>query len=299
MKITSFFDFKGKELNTQIEIAKELQLDTILLRYVDAKQINDLTKEDILKVNGTLRSQKVNIAAIDPLIMSYDLYNLEAYHLMFKQYEKAMLQAKALKVSNMYFRLPIVNDIINEFETVERQITPIIDLAVKHNINLLIAQGKNQTNVITYIIKYYKNKRLSIIFNPKELSKNKESITASYRLLKKYITFFTANDIDKKNNPVLLGYGRLKIIDLFKKLKRDKYKDYIILDDAFKDFFIDKPIEKVSIFKRLFKSKNKETNDYLASYASKIFPDEKDRKVDLKDILNNQIEVLNIIFKSR
>lgn len=299
MKITSFFDFKGKELNMQIEIAKELKLDTILLRHVGTKQINDLSKEEIIKINGILRSEKVMIAAIDPLIMPYDLYDLEKYHLIAKDYELAILQAKALKTNNVYFRLPIINDIINEFETLERQLTPIFELAVKNNVNLLIEQGKSKTSELIYVIKYYKNKRLAVIFNPKELYYNKESITASYRLLKKYINFFIANDVDKKNNPVLLGYGRLKILDLFKKLKRDKYKEFIILDESFKEFFIDKPIEKVSLFKRLFKNKNKETNDYLTSYASKIFPDDKDRKVELKDILINQIDVLNIVFKSR
>ncbi|HHW79254.1 MAG TPA: hypothetical protein GX742_00470, partial [Acholeplasmataceae bacterium] len=152
---------------------------------------------------------------------------------------------------------------------------------------------------LIYIIKYYKGKNLTLIFNPKELMVNKESITASYRLLKQYMTFFVANDIDKKNNPVLLGYGRLKILDLFKKLKRDKYKKYIILDDSFKDFFIEKPVEKISLFKKIFSKKHKETNIYLQQYANKIFPKENDRKVELKDIFINQIEVLNIIFKTR
>lgn len=299
MKITSFFDFKGRDLNSQITIAKELGLDTLLLRYVDTQLINDLTKDDIIKINGALRREKMLLAAIDPLIKSYNLYEIEDYHIIAKQYEKAILQAKALKTNNVYFRLPAINDIINEFETVERQLTPIIEFANKNNITLLIKQGETKTNVITYIIKYYKSKRLSVIFNPKELSNNKESITASYRILKKYTDFFTANDVDKKNNPVLLGYGRLKILDLFKRLKRDKYKGFIILDDSFKDFFIEEPVEKVSFFRKIFKPKNKENNSYLQSYASKIFPDEKERKVELKDILVNQIDVLNIIFKTR
>lgn len=299
MKITSFFDFKGRELNTQIGIAKELELDTILLRYVGNKEIIELTKDEIIKVNGTLRKEKIDIAAIDPLINSYDLYDLEVYKNNLEQYEKAMVQAKALKVNNVYLRLPIINDIINEFETVEKQLTPIINIAIKNNINLLIEQGSTKTNILIYIIKYYKGKNLTLIFNPKELMVNKESITASYRLLKQYMTFFVANDIDKKNNPVLLGYGRLKILDLFKKLKRDKYKNYIILDDSFKDFFIEKPVEKISLFKKIFSKKHKETNIYLQQYANKIFPKENDRKVELKDIFINQIEVLNIIFKTR
>jgi len=299
MKITSFFDFKGRELNTQIGIAKELELDTILLRYVGNKEIIELTKDEIIKVNGTLRKEKIDIAAIDPLINSYDLYDLEGYKNNLEQYEKAIVQAKALKVNNVYLRLPIINDIINEFETVEKQLTPIINIAIKNNINLLIEQGSTKTNILIYIIKYYKGKNLTLIFNPKELMVNKESITASYRLLKQYMTFFVANDIDKKNNPVLLGYGRLKILDLFKKLKRDKYKKYIILDDSFKDFFIEKPVEKISLFKKIFSKKHKETNIYLQQYANKIFPKENDRKVELKDIFINQIEVLNIIFKTR
>lgn len=299
MKITSFFDFKGRELNTQIGIAKELELDTILLRYVGNKEIIELTKDEIIKVNGTLRKEKIDIAAIDPLINSYDLYDLEGYKNNLEQYEKAIVQAKALKVNNVYLRLPIINDIINEFETVEKQLTPIINIAIKNNINLLIEQGSTKTNILIYIIKYYKGKNLTLIFNPKELMVNKESITASYRLLKQYMTFFVANDIDKKNNPVLLGYGRLKILDLFKKLKRDKYKKYIILDDSFKDFFIEKPVEKISLFRKIFSKKHKETNIYLQQYANKIFPKENDRKVELKDIFINQIEVLNIIFKTR
>ncbi|HHW79796.1 MAG TPA: hypothetical protein GX742_03210, partial [Acholeplasmataceae bacterium] len=148
MKITSFFDFKGRELNTQIGIAKELELDTILLRYVGNKEIIELTKDEIIKVNGTLRKEKIDIAAIDPLINSYDLYDLEGYKNNLEQYEKAIVQAKALKVNNVYLRLPIINDIINEFETVEKQLTPIINIAIKNNINLLIEQGSTKTNIL-------------------------------------------------------------------------------------------------------------------------------------------------------
>lgn len=299
MKLTSFLDYKDKALDMQIELAKQFNISYILLRYIKDKTINELTNDEIIKINGVLRREKVTIAAIDPLIMSYDLYDIEEYNNNFKMYEDAIHKAKALKTNNVFFRLPKITDILNEFDTLENQLTPIIEIANKNNVNLLIEQGESKTNIITYIMKYYKGKRLDVIFDPKNISSNKESLTASYRLLKNYSTFLIANDIDKKNNPALLGYGKLKIVDLFKRYNRDKYNDFIILDDSFKDFLKPKDEPKKGFFKRMFSKKDKEVDQYLNQYASKIYPEEADKKITLEDIYLNQIQVLNIIFSPR
>lgn len=297
MKITSFLDFKNKTLESQVELAKKFNITDILLRYIDDKKILDLTDDDIVRVNGILRREKLIISAVDPLIQSYDLYNIEAYQANFSKYEDAILKAKALKSSNVILRLPVVSDIINEFETLDRQLKPIIELAHKNSINIIIEQGSTKTSVITYVLKYYKKRRITVIFNPKQLANNKESITASYRLLRKDIAFLVANDIDKKDNPALIGYGRLKILDLFKRFIRDKYNGYLILDDSFKMYFIDSPTKKESFFKRMFSNTAKQDAKQLLKLQNKILPDEDELVLSIEDIYFNQVDVLNIIFK--
>lgn len=299
MRITGFLDFNGNELDTQVQAAKKLNINNLLLRKVEGRRIYELEDTEIKLILQTLKREKLGLLALDPLISEYFLYDIAAYQDNFEKYKQTIDIARKLKVTNIYYRLPVIKNVIEEFSTIEEQLTPLVEYATKNNVTLLMYPHNTKANIMVYLMKHYKSKRLQPIYNPKEHLINRESPTVAYRLLKNDFNFFMAADIDKKNNPELLGYGKLKIVDLFKRLNRDKYNGYIILDDAFNNFIEGDEEIKRPWYKKVFKRKTTVITEYLQSYASKIFPEEPEHIVDIIDIYLNQIQVLNIVFKLR
>lgn len=296
MRVIGFCDYESTELKDQIDVAKSLEIDQLLIRKINNLKVYEFDDALIKETNQILKSEKISIVALDPLIKNYDLYDIEKFNEVLNMYEDALNVASKLKVSNLYFRLPIIKDILEEFDTVKSQLDLFIEMARRFKITLLIKQEEEKTNVLVYILKKYRPRDLQLIFNPATTMTNEESPIVAYRLLKDYFNFFVSADIDKKNNPELLGYGRVKIIDIFKRMNRDQYKGFFILDDRFGNFVSGNEEKKVPWFKKLFKNKTNIDN-YLRGYSLRIFPNQEVQDVTVFDIYENQINVLKIAFR--
>lgn len=296
MRVIGFCDYESTELKEQIDVAKSLEIDQLLIRKINNLKVYEFDDALIKETNQILKTEKISIVALDPLIKNYDLYDIDKFDEVLNMYENAINVAVKLRVSNLYFRLPIIKDILEEFETVKSQLDRFVELARKAKITLLINQEEEKTNVLVYILKKYRLRDLQLVFNPATTVTNDESPIVAYRLLKDYFSFFVSADIDKKNNPELLGYGRVKIIDIFKRMNRDQYKGYFILDDRFGNFVSGNEEKKVSWFKKIFKSKPNIDN-YLRGYSLRIFPNQEVQDVTVFDIYENQINVLKIAFR--
>lgn len=296
MRVIGFCDYESTELKDQIDVAKSLEIDQLLIRKINNLKVYEFDDALIKETNQILKSEKISIVALDPLIKNYDLYDIEKFDEVLNMYEDALNVASKLKVSNLYFRLPIIKDILEEFDTVKSQLDLFIEMARRFKITLLIKQEEEKTNVLVYILKKYRPRDLQLIFNPATTMTNEESPIVAYRLLKDYFNFFVSADIDKKNNPELLGYGRVKIIDIFKRMNRDQYKGFFILDDRFGNFVSGNEEKKVPWFKKLFKNKTNIDN-YLRGYSLRIFPNQEVQDVTVFDIYENQINVLKIAFR--
>lgn len=296
MRVIGFCDYESTELKDQIDVAKSLEIDQLLIRKINNLKVYEFDDALIKEANQILKSEKISIVALDPLIKNYDLYDIEKFDEVLNMYEDALNVASKLKVSNLYFRLPIIKDILEEFDTVKSQLDLFIEMARRFKITLLIKQEEEKTNVLVYILKKYRPRDLQLIFNPATTMTNEESPIVAYRLLKDYFNFFVSADIDKKNNPELLGYGRVKIIDIFKRMNRDQYKGFFILDDRFGNFVSGNEEKKVPWFKKLFKNKTNIDN-YLRGYSLRIFPNQEVQDVTVFDIYENQINVLKIAFR--
>jgi len=297
MKVIGHLEFAGKSLDQQIETATELNVDELIIRYINEDtKVSGISGKDLKEINQLLKKAKKAIFAIDPLIDSFDFYNNETTEFVISEYEKAVNAANLLKVNNIIFRLPIIKDILSEFELMKESLDNIIEIAKRSNKTLLIKHENTTTSNITYIIKKYNNlKNLSVIFSPADAILNSDSPLAGYRVLKDYFNVFIASDIDSINNPELLGYGRVNIIDLFKRMKRDKYKGDIIIDERFVELFNNDEIKKVPFYKKLFNKKSL-FDKYLEGYALRVFPNEKEKLPTIYDIYHNQINVINIVF---
>lgn len=298
MKIIGFCDLNGFEINDQLDLATKLNIDQVILKQYNDKKIYELEKSDINDLKISLKDHKKSIIMLDPQIDTFDLYDLDLLDENYKKYIKTLEIANQLKIDNIIIRLGKIKDIIMELKNVEEQIVPLIEAAKKYNKRLLILQGKEKANSLVYILKKYHSKNFGLIFDPKRAVLNDEAPLTVYRLLKNYFDFFVASDVDSKNNPELLGYGKTKIIDLMKRLNRDGYKGDIIFDDSFGPFLGSNETKKVSLFKKLF-SKNKNINNYLIGYSQRIFPGEEEKIATAEEIFLNQIKALKIIFNLR
>jgi len=297
MKIIGYLEFEGKSIEKQIELASTLKVDELIIRYINEDtKISDITAKDVKDINQLLKKERKAIYAIDPLIDNYDFNNIDTVSLVITDYEKAINAANLLRVNNIVFRLPIIKDIITEFDTMKKSLDAIIELAKRSNKTLLIKHEKTTTSNIAYIIKKYNNiKNLEVTFSPADAILNSDSPLAGYRVLKDYFNAFIASDIDSIDNPELLGYGRVNIIDLFKRMKRDKYRGDVIIDERFVELFNNKEIKKVPFYKKLFNTKSL-FDKYLEGYALRVFPNEKEKLPTINDIYLNQINVINIVF---
>jgi len=297
MKIIGYLEFEGKSIEKQIELASTLKVDELIIRYINEDtKISDITAKDVKDINQLLKKERKAIYAIDPLIDNYDFNNIDTVSLVITDYEKAINAANLLRVNNIVFRLPIIKDIITEFDSMKESLDAIIELAKRSNKTLLIKHEKTTTSNIAYIIKKYNNiKNLEVTFSPADAILNSDSPLAGYRVLKDYFNAFIASDIDSIDNPELLGYGRVNIIDLFKRMKRDKYRGDVIIDERFVELFNNKEIKKVPFYKKLFNTKSL-FDKYLEGYALRVFPNEKEKLPTINDIYLNQINVINIVF---
>jgi len=282
MKIVSFCDFSGKSLDEQLNTAEKLEISNIILRDFEDKNIAVLTDNEIKNILKKIKTAKKNILVIDPLISSYNINDEEECNKKIFEYKHIITQSQKLKVNYIIYRFPEFQDILNDFGHLFKKISPIIDFAQKN--------GKT-----FYILKKLKKKKISLIFNPVQCVKNGEPAITAYRLFKNYFSFFVAADIDSLKNPELLGYGKVKIVELFKKMKRDNFNGFVILDESFPKFIKTQEIKKVPWYKKLLKT-NVNKQNYLLGFSSRIFPNENGKIANIYDIYENQIKALKIIF---
>lgn len=291
MKIISYADYIDSKLETQIDFLNKINVNNFIIRSYENKNVYNLLEEDIKNINEQLKLNKINIFSLDPLIKEEDYFNEESL----SNYLKTIEIAKKLKSESIILRLPNINDIIMEIDTIKIHLDEILKEAKNNKIKVLIKQNNVKNNVLVYILKRYSDKYLNVIFSPKHAILNNDSAISGYRILKNYSNTLLAADIDSKNNPELLGYGRVNILDLFKRMRRDNFKGNIILDNSFINFFNEEEQKKVPFIKKLFKMKS-EFEKYLKGYSLRIFNEVESKLVNIYDIYINQINVLRIVF---
>ena len=117
-----------------------------------------------------------------------------------------------LKVDYLLFELPIFHDCIEEFSAIKKILEPYIEQAIINgeNHHYKTYHLSYKTNVYAYLFKKLKTKNLMMAFDPSMMIQNGESVTTSYRLLKKDIIAFIVKDKDHQHQPQLLGYGKQK-----------------------------------------------------------------------------------------
>ncbi len=297
--ITGFFDHDTNlTLEERIQIAERHHLDYLCLRFNETKDIFDITEKDARIMFDTLKSHKIKVGIIDPMIKPYRMESNNQHSEALEQFEHAIKIANKLKATHIYLRLFKFNNIIDEYPNVIKRLEDYVNLANKFNKKIIIIPtGDHPLNEYTYLFKKYKTNILKVLFDPVYIINLAQSTTTNYRLLKKHIAAFSCHDANRQGTPKLLGYGKADVINLFKKLMRDNYKGFLLVDNEFyKEIFEEE--EQVKGIKRFFKSKNTKQKENMNTEISKIiFPNEETKNATYDDILDNQIKVLEMLFK--
>jgi sugar phosphate isomerase/epimerase len=298
--ITGFFDHdENHSIQAQIERTNRYQMTYLSLRVHKDEALRELTERKIKELVLMIRKAKLKVAIIDPMIAVYDVHDEQKHREALEAFQETVELADHLKATHLYLKIPILTDVVKEFELLKERLTPFIQLAQKHKKTIILEpHGNQRIGVYAYLIKKFKKGDFLVLFDPVYLMMNKEPATTAYRLLKNRIGAVRAIDADPNGSPRLLGYGKTGIVTVFKKLLRDDYRGFLLVDhDAFYGDVLVEETEKPGFFKRLFSQDKKRKEHAKADLAQRLFPNEEKRDVSYDDIIDNQIEVIKRVFK--
>jgi hypothetical protein len=131
--------------------------------------------------------------------------------------------------------------------------------------------------------------KFKLVYDPAYLLAHQQSPLAFYRMFKTHIYILVAHDINHAKMPQLLGYGDTDIVNIIKRMKRDHFEGDIWLDPNFERILQKSKIPFIeSIMPKLFKEKTK--------LKERLQIDIK-KDITARDVYENQIDVLQVIFK--
>lgn len=297
-KLTAYFDHDGQlSLEESIHLAKRHGIEQIGLRSYQKKPLIEMTEKDAKMLYQLLKDQKMSLSFLDGQVGDYDLNSDSQFKDHLEQFKFLIELSDQLRTQVICLRLPRFTKVIDEYDNIAFRLTPFIEAASKKRKRILLVMSNDyKANVYAYILKKIKAQHIDVLFDPVYFLKLRQSNTTAYRLLKKYIGVFACHDQDQHGNPRLLGYGKTDVLGLFKRLNRDRYHGYLMVDNEFyhQVFAENKTKKGLFGFGRKKELKQKET---LQKELSKVlFPNEQTRVCTYDDVLQNQIKLINVLF---
>ncbi len=287
MKVLSFFDYFEKNLEEQLAFFSQAELPYFSLRKINGLSFSSWQEEDIPTIKQQLN--KVNTYLFDPLL--YPLtFDDEKY---FENLKRVAAFIKKTKIKNLMLRIPAINDIDIERKETQKHLLKLRLIFKKINL-FLVPDNQEKPLIFTYIFKELKTRGFKALFSPVDIYQKNESIAMNYRLIRDEIGIFLVADINKEENPTLIGYGEIELTDQIKRLYQNRYQGIVLydsnLDEVVKHFDLDYKKRRVLSAPSKARSLYK---DYL-----KQIGDEETKYLSFEEIFLNQIEVLKIIFKN-
>lgn len=289
--ITGFFDLEKNTLEEQIKIAKELELKQIAIRQIDGLYVHELDESIIKKTNEILKQNKMSVSIVEIKLDDYHIIGNENMDAL----EKAILIAEMLHPKVVSMKLPKFDDFDSQSDMLKDWFKQIYQFTKKMKFELSFIYRENYlSGHLAYLTKNVK--QIKFNFDGTEFYKNKISTTTIYRLLKNEISTVRISDIDKDFEPFLIGLGVTNIVDILKKLKRDNFNGFIVLDNNLIDYIQnrEKSYEKKSIF--AFFSKKKSNKDRYLKMDHKLGLD-KDSELTLVKLLTAEKTIVEKVIE--
>lgn len=297
--LTGFFDHDQKDIQSQLENARLHGVSEVSLRMVNGFKLGEIDGKTYQDIITSVKKSKQKVACLDPNLESYDLYQDKRHKDAVETYKEVMVLANKTKTPYVALRLPKFQNIIEEIEVLKPYLEDYIQLAQQyHKKYILIPGDEHKANTYAYVLKRFKTNIFNMSFDPVYFLLNGESTTTSYRLLKKHILFIRANDCDLKGTPKLLGHGKTDFLKIAKRLIRDKFQGYIFVDNRLDELIhTPEPEVKKSIFKKIFSKSQKKQLTMYEDLKMQLKWQDPQKNVTYDDILDNQIKLLNYIFR--
>ncbi|HBT59993.1 MAG TPA: hypothetical protein DEA45_04115 [Acholeplasmataceae bacterium] len=257
--ISGFFDLESTNLDDQMRIAQELDIKYIGLRQIDNLMIHELNDSDIKRAIEQLKKNKLSVSVVEILYDQYHILEEES----FSTIEKALLNAENLHAKVVSIKLPQIDDFDTQSVMLLDWVKRVYQLIKKSKFELSFNYREGYlSGHLAYLLSNIK--QIKFVYDGSLFYQNQISTTTVYRLLKNDLSSLKINDLTKEFEPCLMGLGVTNIVDIVRKLKRDKFKGFIMLDNNLFDYLKnrDKSYGKKSIF-TFFSKKKSEKERYL------------------------------------
>ncbi len=289
LELLAYLDYEKASLEEQIDLALKLNIKSFLFREINGQNIVEMSEEVFQQTLLEFNKKKIKVAAVDPLIPSYDLYQPDAKKQFDASLELAIKRAKSLKAEYIYYVIPKFIDVTTDTDIILTHIKEHLSLIKKAKLDVLIKPASNhKANTYRFILNALKDDHIKINYDPVYFHLNKESNVTAYRLLREFIGIFVAADMDQMGIPRLVGLGKLEMTQMFKKLFKNKYNGYVVLDSKLPEV-----IQKAStyrwhqtLFSRRKKLERKIFNDFI----------ERSDGYSIYEVIHYQMVILNVIF---
>lgn len=294
--ITGFFD-QNHNFENVIETAKKHNLKTICLRKYNDKPILKIDNKILNEINNKLKKQKLTVSLIDANIY-LPFYSEKLQREALNDFLTAIKISNIFKTNLIVIEIGEIIDIVEELENIIKILTPFSVLALENKKEIVIKfYEKQKTAEIAYLFRNLNNENFKVLFEPKSILRNNEAPATAYRLFRNYIGAFIAQDESADGKPELLGYGDADMINLFKRLRRDKYNYPLICDPNFTEEDIDFTSYKHNFFMRIIKKEKKRNFERETLLKKRLFNDDFTKDITLDKILDEQIKTLRIVFR--
>lgn len=298
MKIIAYLDFNQPATKDDLDFAINLGVNGLIVTKYNNVNLINLEPSDLKQFNKELKRAKAFIHAYEILDFETSFNDQLLFEQSLVVFNKGLEIASELKIKNIIITLPEIKDILLNIDDVITSIKTLNNNARKYKITVLYRQGLNRNSNLVYILKK-NSKDFNFIFEPHQVYLNEESVLVAYRHFKKQFDNLLVRDLDSKANSELIGYGKVGLIDLFKRLKRDRFNGNLILDPKFIIYDQNKKMvlkneAKKPFLKRIF-TKEPKVSSYLEGFGARIFPGE-EKIPTLFDIYQSQIKALELTF---
>lgn len=221
--ITGFFDHVDKDISKQIEIAKSLDIKHIALRQFGKNSLIDATQDQFKSIQALLKKEKMTLQVIDAAYQ----YNLIGFDP--KALSTLFDHAQSAQTKTLLLELPNVENFDLQHDELRDHVKFIIEETKKKPFTLIFKMNQTyKAGIVAYLINQIKG--IKLVYDAGLIKKQKASVTTTYRIMKKHTESAIIYDLDKTFEPSLLGYGSTGVIDIVKRMNRDKYKGSLIID---------------------------------------------------------------------
>lgn len=233
LKLSAFADEYSSEFDKQLEYLKENNIEYIELRFLDGKNIADLTEDEVLTVKNMLDNSGIKVSAIGSPLGKINLLDDFDDHL--KKCENVFKTAKTLGVKNIRmfsFYLPSGKSRQDCRDEVIEKLSKMLDLADEYGVTLCHeneAKIYGESPEACLDILSHFGGRLRCVFDMGNFVLDGYTpFPDGYELLKDYIEYFHIKDSLYAGAIVPPGCGEASIPEIFERVKKGFKRDVLV-----------------------------------------------------------------------